>query len=205
MQDLNIINSKIGEYNLKNEKLEIYFDMDGVIYCLDKIVIDHFNKDHNQNFNYKDNKCYWWLSTGETKEYFQEVLYRKGLFEDGEPIEGMVEVVNQLKSEGFDIYFLTMPQYKGSCYIEKCKFLKKHFPWINLDEHLIATGNKKLLAKENRVLVDDNSKFLIPWAKNKGISIGFSGQPWTLKYKGFQVNKSCDLYNLIKIIDKGSC
>ena len=187
---------------MKNEKLEVFVDLDGTLYNLDKIVIDHFNKDYNKNFNYKDNKCYWWLSTGGTKEYFQEVLYRKGLFEDGEPIEGMVEVINQLKSEGFDIYFLTMPQYQGDCYIEKCNFLKKHFDWINLDEHLIATGNKKLLARENRVLVDDNSRFLTPWSANNGISIGFSGQPWTLEYKGLQVNNASELYDLIKIIER---
>lgn len=187
----------------KNYELELYFDLDETVYSLSEIVIDNFNKDHGKSFNYKENDSYWWQSTGCKKEYFEKLLFKKGIFFDGNPIEGMVELINKFKLEDYKIYFLTMPQHTGDCYVEKCSWLKKHFKWINIDKHLIATGNKKLLAKSNRILIDDNAKFLIPWSKEGGISIGFGGHSWTLGFKGHQANSAEELYNLIKTIEKG--
>lgn len=187
----------------RNKDLEIFFDLDETIYGLSEIVIEHFNKDHNQNFNYKDNKCYWWQSTKGKKEYFEKLLFKKGIFLDGKPIDGMIELVNRLRLEGYKVYFLTMPQHTGDCYVEKCQWLKKHFEWINLDKDLITTGNKELLAKPHRILIDDNTRFLTPWHKEGGIAIGFGNHTWTLEYKGHQTNSAQEIYDLIKIIDEG--
>ncbi len=186
---------------MREKKLEIYFDMDGVLANLDATVISIMNQELGMNYNYINNNSYWWLDTGVNKKYFENLLFRKGLFKKLEPIADMIDVVNNLKSEGYDIYFLTMPQYEGDCFASKGKWLKKYFKWVELDKHYIATGNKKLLAKPHRILVDDNAEFLIPWSREGGIAIGFGGKNWTLKYKGFQITKACEIYDLIKLIN----
>lgn len=187
---------------MRNKKLEIFFDMDGVLANLDQKVIEIANEEFKINYDYTKNNSYWWSDTGIEKSYFEEVLLREGLFQELNPIYGMVDLVNKLKSESYDIYFLTMPQL-NDCYDCKARWLKKHFSWIDIDKHLIATGNKKLLAKSHRILIDDNARFLKPWSQDGGISIGFGGKSWTLEYKGFQTNTADEIYKLIKIIDKG--
>ena len=187
---------------MRNKKLEIYFDMDGVLANLDKKVIDIANKEFKMDYDYTKNNSYWWSDTGIDKEFFEELLLKEGLFYELDPVDGMIDLVNKLKSEGYDVYILTMPQLQD-CYDCKARWLKKHFSWINIDKHLIATGNKKLLAKPHRILIDDNARFLQPWSQEGGIAIGFGGKSWTLDFKGHQINSADEIYKLIKIIDKG--
>ena len=123
------------------------------------------------------------------------------VFSDGQAVEGMVELVNRLKDKGRKVYFLTAPQYEGGCYEDKVTWLQKQFDWFDTDEHLIATANKKLLAKENRLLIDDNPKNLSEWTSHKGIAIGFGGYEWTQEYAGIQADNATDLWKTISICE----
>lgn len=181
-------------------KPDLYIDMDETIYNLCKIVIEaHYNKDYNENFNYKDISSYGWGGTKASTEYFHEVMTRKGVFLDGNPIGNSVEIINKLHDEGYNIYFITMPMYyKGEisaiCVSEKAQWLKNNFEWINPKEHIIFTGNKKLLDGENRILFDDNLEYLNSWSKGEVICYD---QIWNKEWDGIWVPSHDNFYEWV--------
>ena len=183
--------------------LVCYFDMDEVVYNLSKIVVEQYNHEFNDNMNYKDNKSYWWADCKKApKSFFEKLLYKDGLFLHGSCIDGMKELIDKLYNSGHKVHFVTAPQYEGKCFEEKVQWLKNTFEWFDPSKHFIATESKYLLAKENRILIDDNSKYLDQWDKAGGIAIGFGGFDWTLKYKGLQAKNSNELEWLIQFIKR---
>ena len=180
----------------------LLFDMDDCIVNLSKEVVKIYNEEHNTNYNYKDNDKYWWGDIG-CKNYFQNLLRRKGVFYDAPPIEGMIDTLNNLHNLGFEIYFVTMPDYGNeTCYYEKLNWLQKYLPWFE-PKMLIATESKHLLAKPNRILIDDNSKYLKAFQQEGGISIGFGNHSWTRDFDGLRVENAQELECLIKLIEEG--
>ena len=183
-------------------KLDLYIDMDNTIYNLDKLAIDTMNEELGMNYNYKDNSSWWWLDTGINKRYFENMLQREGMFLLGESIEDSIYYINKLYHEGHNIYFLTLPQWNNVyCVQEKVRYLNNNFDWFDKDRHLIMTGNKGLLCRkgENKLLIDDSISHLNSWG---GIRI-CKATNCNKEYQGFRLEKWCDIYNLIKIMEKG--
>lgn len=184
-------------------EIELYFDLDETIVALSEEVVRIYNEEHYTNHDWKMNDSYWWNDISPNRYYFQNLLRREGLFYNAKPYEGMIELLNNLHNLGFKIYFITMPEYEGkTCYYEKLKWLQKYLEWFE-PSMLIATESKHLLAKPNRILVDDNSKYLKRFQQEGGISIGFGNYGWTREYQGLRVSNSKELECLIKLIEKG--
>lgn len=181
---------------MNKQKHELYFDMDDVIYPLQEIVIDQFNKDYNQNFDWKKNAEYWWGSTNAPRSYFEEVLQRPGIFINAKPDKETIDYIFKLHEEGYPIKILTAPQWTANCMSEKVEFIKEYLQFIDINKDLIFCGDKGLIAKPNRVLVDDNKGNTNCWEKNGGIAIPYGGYGWTAKTKN-SCNNMKEVYDLI--------
>lgn len=189
---------------ISREDTVFMFDMDETVYNLTKEVIKWYNKDFNDNFNWKDNKEYFWDSTPKgNRDYFANLLVddTKRVFRNGQPIKGMVEFINELVSKGYRVYFVTNPEKKGQAYQDKIAWLEDNFRWFDKNKHFIATAKKELLARPNRVLVDDYPEYLNNWSRNGGISIGFGDNNWTREFNGYKVKDANELRELIKIAE----
>ena len=127
---------------------KLFIDMDNTVVNFDKHVIDIMNKEKDMDYDYRDNTCWWWSDTGVEKEYFEELITRQGTFLNCEPIEGAVEYINKLYNEGFEIVFLTLPQWDNPyCVTEKIEWLQRHFSWFDANKNLVLTKQKHLLYK----------------------------------------------------------
>ena len=179
---------------------KLFIDMDNTVVNFDKHVIDIMNKDKGMNYNWEDNTDWWWSDTGVEKEYFEEVITRQGTFLNCEPIDGAVEYINKLYNEGFEIVFLTLPQWNNPyCITEKIEWLKNHFEWFNVDKHLVLTKQKHLLYRPLRLLIDDSIDYLDSW---DGVKI-CKGNKINKDYKGFREETWEDIYKLIKEFEGG--
>lgn len=180
--------------------LKLFIDLDNVVYNLDKHVIWVMNKELNMNYNYKDNTSWWWSDTGVKKAYFENLLLQEGMFFNGDAVDDAVEYIDRLYTLGFEIYFVSATQWNKHCVAEKVSWLKEHFEWFDPNKHLIATCQKSLLSAPNRVLIDDSIENLNSWRSSLKICFGTS---CNTKYKGIRLNKWCDVYNSIIIMEKG--
>lgn len=180
-------------------KFKLFIDMDNTIYNLDKEVIDVMNEELGMNYSYKDNKDWWWQGTGVEKTYFENLLFKHGIFLNGEPIEDAVEFINALHYQGYDIIFTTAPQWSGNCIIEKISWLRNTFSWFNPDKNLLLTTRKELLGTSpHHVLIDDSIENLSRW---NGYKICFA-TGCNERFEGIRLTKWCEIYNTIKILEK---
>lgn len=182
---------------------DLYLDMDEVIYDLSDLIRQKVNKEFNKDFEKGFNKRYWWKDYGIEKEYFEKLLERQGLFIEGNPVENSIEIINKLHKEGFDIHIITFPQHNLYCFYEKIAFIKKFFPWLEIDSNFHTTGNKGLMAKGDRILIDDNIKYLSSWSLCGGISIAFGNHGWNRGWYGFKSPNWIETYKLIHELESG--
>lgn len=182
----------------KEEKLEIYIDMDGVLCNTDKYVAEHMLRTKGIKYDWKTNKSWWWSEWLSRKEA-EELILSENFFYNLEPMEDAIEVLNKLHEEGHKIYFLSTPEYNKYCAYEKNQWLIENIDFYNEKEHLILTGNKKLLDGENRLLLDDSPNNL-KW--DKGINVCFD-HSYNREFNGLRVNNFCDFYHLIQLMERG--
>lgn len=193
----------MGQDCLKEETIYM-FDMDETVYNLTEEVIKCYNEDFNDNFDWRDNKEYFWESAPKgNREYFANLLVddTKRVFRNGQAIQGMVDLINELVRKNYRVYFVTNPEKTGQAYQDKIAWLEDTFEWFDKTEHFIATARKELLARPNRVLVDDYPEYLKNWSRNGGISVGFGVNNWTKDFKGITVRNAQELRSLIKIAE----
>ena len=162
----------------------LYIDMDDCIVNLSKAVIDEMNREFNINYDYRDNTSYWWLDTGKTQEYFEDVLCRKGVFKYAQPIMGAGVNIDWLHQKGINIIFLTTPHYENPhCVNEKVFWLKHQFKWFDPYKHLICTNRKDLVGTKDDILIDDNPNHIKGF---KGVGICYA-QKFNEDYKGIRM------------------
>ena len=181
---------------------ELYFDMDGVLYPLNETMINRYNKDYNDDFDWRNNTKFNWQDTNGSDEYFENILNSKGAFINGKPNEEVVYYVNKLIDEGFKVKIITFPLWNQNCIYEKIQFLKKYFPKLNVDTDFVATGSKWLCAKENRILIDDNIENIVAWKQHNGITIPFEDRAYLYDGKLHKFNSIKQVYKTIHLLEK---
>lgn len=174
----------------------IFYDQDDVLNLLSKAAIDKYNRDFNDNFNWKENTSYWWEDVKHFNyDYFKNMLNTKGFFYDIEPQEDGIFYMEKLIKEGYDVRILTHPQWNGCCAVEKIGWTRKHIPSFDLSKMCMIT-DKWLLAGPDRILYDDATHNLVEWHKHGGISIALDykqNQDWD----GPRVKSHKDFYELV--------
>lgn len=110
----------------------VYVDMDGVVADFDKAFPAVAEKT--------------WIEGSEKK-------VPEGFFLDLEPIEGAIEALPILAELGYELYFLSTPQWSNpNCWKEKRIWVEKHYGDL-MFKRLILTHNKGLLL--GSYLIDD--------------------------------------------------
>lgn len=177
----------------------IFIDLDGTVYNLSEHVIKLYNLRHNTHYSPNTVSDYWWSNIDKNKEVWEDILKAEGTFYLGNPIQNSIEVIDKLHQEGYEIFFVSLPNVgsQGKCFEEKLQWLQSHFDWITY-KHLIATGEKYLLARENRILIDDFPKYLIDFELCGGKGIGFRNAIYTDEFQGTKVDTWNEIYELIK-------
>lgn len=189
-------------------KLHLLIDTDGVVFNINKKVIDISNEENNTNYDYKNNTSWWWGDyTKDTncgsRKYFENMLDREGFFRNAEIIEDSVKYINKLYEEGHEITFISAPHWTNKTFMtDRIEFLKEHFEWFKPEKHLVLTSRKGICDGENRLIIDDYPSNLEQF--RKAIRICY-GQPYNKDYKGcaLRFEKWCEIYNAIKIMKKG--
>lgn len=194
--------------NIHNKQLEIIMDMDDVLVNLSEYMVSKYNIDFNDKINWQDNKSYWWGDCKKAPQsYFEQLLLKKSTFINPKPTQNSVEILNKLHEEGFTIIFCTYPQYDSDyCIQEKIQWLQTYFKWFDIDKHLVFTHNKGLLAKPNRVLLDDNLDHIFSFINNGGIGCIFN-QGWNedlgdKRFIGYRVQDFENFCTVVENLEK---
>lgn len=182
--------------------LEIYVDVDGTLYDLNKLIVETYNKETNSNINSDDTTDWWWSHLKKVnREYFRELLKRKGITKEGKAMKDCWYYLSQLYYEGYKIKIITAPNYENEYFLsERIEWLESIFSWFNPEEHLILTTDKSVCAKSNRILIDDSIINLKTFSKEGGISICYT-QGWNKEYNGLRCDNWEQVYKLIHTID----
>jgi 5'(3')-deoxyribonucleotidase len=180
--------------------VKIYFDLDDVGNELCRFLFETYNQEHGDSFEWV-NSQYFMVAENEglkvDNDYFVEVLHRQGTFLKLEPAPGYVEVMKKLIKDGHEVRILTHPQWTSSyCLNEKIDWIKKHLPFFDLN-HVIMTRLKGEVAKENRVLLDDNPEHLKKWEAEGGIGVSYAKIKYSENWQGYKVKDFNEFYELI--------
>lgn len=177
---------------------KIMVDLDEVTYNLSSYVLQAVNEEFGTNYKEGFNKSYWWQDYGIPKSYFEDLLNEQGTFLNGKPVPGAIEGLNKLKDLGFEIHIITLPQYDSKfCFGEKIAWIKKYLPWLNVNTNFHTTGNKGLMAKSDRILIDDNQNNTKSWSNEGGVAIAFGDYGWNKDWNGFRASNWNDVVDLI--------
>jgi len=128
-------------------------------------------------------------------------LHQKGLFKSFKPIYRAPSAIRRLIKNNYPVGIISQPMINEYCIAEKNYTLQKYFPEIDL-RNVTYTFQKYLLAKNNRILVDDHIEHLENWEKNGGIAICFK-RGYNKKWKGLKIKKHSELLGIIKNLEKG--
>lgn len=143
---------------MKND-FKIGIDLDDTMNNNLEVWLDVYNKRYKDNLSLYDitswnidkfcKKC--------TKTQLFDIIKEKDYYYNLEPKPNAIEVVKKL-NEVYEIYIITDWTYGGpNSIIDKCKWLKKYFPFIK-DKNIIFSAIKKQFSFN--VLIDDNPEHL---------------------------------------------
>lgn len=184
---------------MRDKKLEIYCDIDNVVYGFAEIVLDLYNKATNSN---EIEASDWWFSNCNKvdKSWFEDLMLKEGLILHGKPIKDSIKTLTKLYNECYKIKFISSPEWNHKKFsYERCMWLLAHVPFFK-EDMLILTKDKSVCAKPNRILIDDSIENLQSFTKEGGISICYA-QNWNKEYKGLRCDNWSQIYDLIHTID----
>jgi len=154
----------------------LLIDMDDVIADLQQEWIRRYNKDYNDNLDYRKIDL-WNIEKhirpecgSKIRDYFKEPTFYFNLKPIDGAIEGIYKIMNILDINKIRIctYCLWDAVYGFS---EKIMWIEKHIP--ELRDKVIIAKDKYLLARHDRILIDDAPHNLNEFSQFNGTSIVF--------------------------------
>lgn len=183
------------------DKYIIFYDMDEVLNLMSKKAIDEYNKEFDDNYDWKNNKSWAWEDAPKgNAQFFMDKMNSPGFFYETEPQYDAIFYMERLIKEGYDVRILTRPIWNGLCTIEKEEWIKKYLPFFDIEKTNYCK-DKWLMAKKKRILLDDNVTNLEMWEKHGGISIAYTHN-FNLEWQGKRVDSHEDFYKTVKKITK---
>lgn len=136
--------------------MRIGIDIDNVICNTAETVLDIHYKRTGERINIKDIKSYDMTEyvSEKYRNNFNELFNDMEVWENMKLLPGCSKAIELLYENGFDIYFITT----GDKLYRK-EFLKKHFPFLNIENRFIQTPNKQIIKVD--YLIDDYEQNLI--------------------------------------------
>lgn len=135
--------------------LVVKLDMDGVILDLHKRWIDAYNDKYNDTLD-PEKVDHWGIEKfvkPECGEKIFDLLGKPGLFLYSDPVEGSVDGVKSLIDAGHKVVVVTAnANHLASIYTEKIAWLKKHMPFIDIRDVIIAFKKQYICGD---VIIDD--------------------------------------------------
>jgi 5'(3')-deoxyribonucleotidase len=143
----------------KKDKLRIALDLDGCIAFWEKAAAETCGVD------YEDEKIREELKNGKRMETYVggddkmwPMIDAEGeeWWEDMEKLPWADDLIDLLRKESKDFFFLSSPSDSPLCYSGKIKWVLKNYP--DLSKKLILGTQKHMFAGPNTLLVDDTDK-----------------------------------------------
>lgn len=170
-------------------RYEIFYDMDNTLFEMQKALVGSYS-----------GKIGTYGATKKiTIDQIMKKLHQPGLFASFKPIQNSQAVLKKLNKMGYDVKILSQPMINDHCIKEKNYSLKTYFPFISL-KNATYTFDKYLLAKNNRILIDDNIEHLENWQKNGGIAICFV-RGYNKNFKGLRIKKHSEIFKILEVLE----
>jgi len=180
---------------MKPSNFDLALDMDGVMADILKGVCKMLAENHNEfvepgelvHYSIKES-CKTPYS--EIKKYWQDPDFFRGL----EPMEGMIDTVNAMLREGWNICVISTCKYGG--FDGKIDWLRKHVPKLDMNNVYFTYQHKYRVAAD--IFVDDHIDNLKQYAKhNPNTSVICYTQPHNSAWDGARVFSWDDLYSRV--------
>jgi len=173
-----------------SERLELFYDMDNTIFEMSKPLVG----------SYSGRIKSYGPVNGMSQREIMEKLNEEGFFAQLKPIQNSPAVLRKLDKMGYIIRILSQPMINEHCIKEKNDSLKRFLPFVDL-RRATYTFDKFLLAKNNRVLVDDHIHHLEAWEKNGGIAVCFE-RGYNKNWKGYSIKKHNEIFELLESLER---
>lgn len=143
----------------KKSKLRIGLDLDGCVAFWEKAAVETCGID------YKDEKIREEIKNGRRIETFvggDPAMWKmidaegEAWWEDMEKLPWADDLIDLLKKESKDLFFLSSPSKSPICYSGKIKWVLKNYP--KMDRDVFLGCKKHMFAGSNTLLVDDTDK-----------------------------------------------
>lgn len=163
---------------------KIFIDMDGVVADFTKAALALHSIEEDP-WTKKDNLGVYSMEkllNISTNDFWKKIDKATCSFWRNLPLTEDAESLMAIIRNSFEedkIFFLSSPAMDPSCYKGKVEWIRKHYP--KFERRLILTSHKYLLAREDRILIDDADKNINLWiaAGGKGIIVP---RPWNSAY-----------------------
>jgi 5'(3')-deoxyribonucleotidase len=152
-----------------NNKLRIGLDLDGVLAFWEKAAVETCGIDYNDEKirnEIKNGKRIETFVGGDPKMWGMIDAEGEAWWENLEKLPWADKLVDMLKKETKDLFFLSSPSKSPICFSGKIKWVLKNYPKMNRD--LFLGCKKHLFANPNILLVDDTEKKVKEFRKNGG-------------------------------------
>lgn len=173
-------------------KYQVFYDMDNTIVEMSKHLVGSYSGKV---------KTY-----GATKKVslseIMDKLHQKGLFAQFKPIRGSQSAINKLVKKGYEVGIISQPMVNDYCVPEKNQTIQKYFSNINTSK-VTYTFQKYLLAKNNRILIDDHIEHLEKWQKEGGIAVCFE-RGYNKSWKGLKIKKHSEIFDIIAQLEENA-
>lgn len=167
----------------------IFFDMDGVLTDFYGSVMEAFGRQKNRRFHPFPQKWNIWEHLGCTEKQFWDACRGTDFWANLDWCNGGHQLL--LAAEEVvgaeNIYLLTSPSRDPGSYAGKYLWVEKHLP--NYLSRLILTGKKFLLAKDDRILVDDSDDNCRKFIEAGGLAC-LVPQPWNAAHEHCDIDPS---------------
>lgn len=182
------------------KKQPILCDVDGVHVKWVEKVLHYCNKRFNKNILVNEIKK-------DIREYFpwddkcEELVKSPGFVSDLEVIEDSFWAIEELKSMGENIVFVTSPYANATTWAyDRTKWLERHFQ-ISRDE-VIFCHDKRYV--DGKFLIDDLPRNIHDWNEYHGKNGILFGQPWNENCEYKDLNRIVGWKNVVKFIKNNS-
>ena len=155
----------------------INVDIDNTVNDFAQKVISVYNKLYNESIQYDDVVDYDFKQlTKIPRSCLEELFFQNDhFFEELEPIQDSVNQIQRLVNDGHKIKFVSAADY--SIVKSRVDFVKKYFPYLDVNDSLILTKDKQFLwadfviddCPKNLKNVNRNCRFILfdsPWNRH---------------------------------------